>query len=116
MLNDTDLNCDADFPIVTDVITKDGQPVLMQDLGRWDFRKQVISGKSERFVLCGLRTVEVMQKKILLQNEEIARSGQLRGNVTSYIMLVNLQGFNLRQHGCFQCELYILYLYLMFPI
>lgn len=104
MINDTTINCEADFPFVTDVVTKEGQPVLVQSIGQWDIRKQVIAGKSERFVLCAMRTVEVMHQKIRQRNEEVSLQGDAKQNVTSFILLVNLQGYNLRQHACFGCK------------
>jgi hypothetical protein len=75
---------------------KEGKPLLYVNGGNWDLRNIAVTGKRERFNryidktlddACGL----------------VRELGEKYKNVSQGMMILNIDGFNLVQHGCIQC-------------
>jgi hypothetical protein len=77
--------------------------VLYINFENWDLRKAVVSGRSKKFV----RYID----KLLDESFQLVREvGEKYKNVSQGILIINLNDFNLVQHGCVQCEQIIKYL------
>ncbi|CAL8068098.1 unnamed protein product [Orchesella dallaii] len=85
-----------EFPIYVDAVDKNGAPVITCLLGVHDIRQAHLTGRAPMF----LRFVD----KIMDEAEMKVRNAQLEGkNVTRFQFVINLDGFNLVQHGCPNC-------------
>jgi hypothetical protein len=71
--------------------------VLYANLGSWDLRRAVLSGKLERI----LRYVSMIYERTTNRIREMAARNQ---TVSQGIVILDIADFNLRQHGCFQCK------------
>jgi len=85
-----------DYKYYLESRTKDGKPTLYLNGGSWDFRNIALSGKREHFN----RYID----KILDEACGLVRElGEKYKNVSQGVLLLNMDGFNLIQHGCLQC-------------
>jgi len=74
----------------------EGKPLLYVNGGVWDLRQVVISGNRDRFNRYIDRALEDACTLVRKLGEEYK-------NVSQGILIVNMDGFNLVQHGCLQC-------------
>jgi hypothetical protein len=73
--------------------------VLYIHVGSWDLRRQVITGKQDRF----LRYVSKGMDEVYGIVREL---GEKYRNVSQGVLLLNVDGFSLVKHGCLQCNLW----------
>jgi len=73
--------------------------VLYMPLGRWNIRRYVIAGKQEVVQLLLRRMVEEVITKIFRTAENMGK------DIDQFYFIVDLQGFNNRQHICLACML-----------
>ncbi|CAL8109311.1 unnamed protein product [Orchesella dallaii] len=91
----------TDYPVYVDTFDKNGAPVITAIAGSWDLRKAHLSGESTRLHRFLDKTMDEAAMKV--------REAQSQGkNVTRFHFLLNLDGFNLVQHGCPRCFLGII--------
>jgi len=84
------------FKYYINQVDSEGNPVIYIPIGFWDARKAVISGKGQR--------IERFVYKMLVEAESKIRQKQKEGKeVTRFVILLDLKGFNLAQHACLQC-------------
>jgi len=75
---------------------KEGKPVLYVNARNWDLRKAALSGNQKRF---GRYIDKGLEEACGLVRE----LGNKYKNVSQGILILNVDGFNLIQHGCLQC-------------
>ena len=68
--------------------------VVETELGKWNIRQLALSGQGDRYT----RYINRMVEEALAQ---VRNSGSK--NVTQFVMVVNLNGYNTRQHACLAC-------------
>ncbi|OXA54819.1 protein real-time isoform X2 [Folsomia candida] len=73
-----------------------GRPVIAADVSEWDVRNAVVSGDADNLVRYMFRAVESGATRVRKSQE----NGQ---NVTQWQVVLNMDSFNLVQHGCLQC-------------
>lgn len=78
--------------------------VLYLNVGGYDVRKAIISGKGDRL----LRYVDRAYEKACGLVRELGNKYQ---NVSQGNLILNLDGFNLVQTGCLRCEILIMIIY-----
>lgn len=98
ILKDLNGKCGSFFPIQTDSVSRRRLPIATLRVRDMDTRKVILSGKSREYNLCFYRFWEQMRTSILAQNERFGTS-----NITGFIFVADLEGFNYRQHACIQC-------------
>jgi len=64
---------------------------------QWDIRKLLLAGKREQLI----RILDQMLESGLVRIRNIQGQG---GNVTQWIIILDLTNYNLRQHACVNCE------------
>lgn len=75
-------------------------PVCTGDMSTWDIRQAIVSGKGDELFRYMIKTIEDGYSRV--------RTAQAMGlNVTQSVTILNMNNFNLVQHGCVQCEHYI---------
>lgn len=85
-----------DYPYTNDTFDRSGRPIGAFSLADWDFRKAVTSGRQVRLFKYMIKLLDEATNAVLrLQSE-----GK---NVTQWKVLMNMDGFNLVQHGCGTC-------------
>ena len=71
--------------------------VILADIGDWDVREAVLSGKGDELLRYMVRGIESASQRI--------RTLQSEGkNVTQWQVILNMDNFNLHQHSCLQCK------------
>jgi len=76
---------EEEYPIKVSGYDNKGQPIIYYDVGIWDIRKAVISGKAKKLVRWFHKVIDEARIKI--------REEQLKGKkVTRFVMLANLDG------------------------
>ncbi|CAL8099387.1 unnamed protein product [Orchesella dallaii] len=80
---------------------KQGQPVFIGFAGEWDIRNAVLTGRAQR-------VIRYMNKALEHGVKLITESQHQGKNVTRLNLLIDLDGFSVRQHGCVQCLFRIL--------
>jgi len=73
--------------------------VWIFQIGQWDLRRVVISGQQEKYTRFTIYLFERVAARVRELNAQSAAK-----NITEYILLTDLAGFNLRQHGCLRCK------------
>jgi len=87
---------EKDFPVYYDGVDKEGRPVVESFFGDWNVRQMAVAGKVKQLTLYSLRGIERANTKI--------RESQAQGkNVTQWILLLNMDGFNLINQACPTC-------------
>lgn len=66
------------------------------DIADWDIRKQVLMGDRDKAIRFVFRMAETGVLRVMEQHEK-------HPNVSSGIIIMNLNGFNAKQHGCPDC-------------
>ncbi|OXA51833.1 SEC14-like protein 4 [Folsomia candida] len=84
------------FPIRMDAVDYVGRPVGTADIAEWDVRKVVLMGNKDKGIRFVFRMAEVGVLRVMEQHEQ-------HPNVSSGIIIMNLDGFNSKQHGCPEC-------------
>jgi len=75
---------------------REGRPIVAADISEWDVRGAVVSGQGDRLTRYMIRSIESAARHVHEQ--------QLAGkNVTQWIVILNMDKFNLGQHACLQC-------------
>jgi len=72
-------------------------PVVTADVGNWDIRRIVLAGKLDASIRLGL--IKMMEAAGSL-SAEIQKT---KPEASQWNMCGNLQGYNLRKHGCLAC-------------
>jgi len=89
-----------DFPVYVDTYDKKGQPIITAVAGQWDMRQSHVTGRDKRMFRYMLRVME--------KATNLVREAQQDGkNITRFDYVLNLDGFNMVQHGCPRCMLTI---------
>jgi len=89
-----------DYPYVF-TVDKQGQPVFIGFSGEWDVRNAVLTGRAARVIR--------YMNKALESGARMIRQMQYSGkNVTRLNLIIDLDGFNIAQHGCVACLFRIL--------
>lgn len=83
-----------------DTVDKHGHPIVESDFRRWDLRRLIIAGKSEAVQLYFSYLFENGLKKA---RELSSSTGK---NISEFILMFDLSGFNARKHACLACETY----------
>lgn len=73
--------------------------VISADISEWDVRGAVISGKGNKLLRYMIRGIESAAREV----RSLQRSGH---NITQWQVLLNMDNFNLIEHGCLQCKFY----------
>ncbi|ODN03975.1 SEC14-like protein 2 [Orchesella cincta] len=84
------------YPYNLDTISKDGKPILTGNFGDWDIRAIALAGRMPqliRYLDSGMEDATTMVRKFQSQGK----------NVTQFDFLVNMDNYNIVQHGCLQC-------------
>ncbi|ODM89746.1 SEC14-like protein 2 [Orchesella cincta] len=89
-----------EFPY-TFTVDKQGQPVFIGFAGEWDVRGAVLTGRAQRVIRYINQALEHGVKMV----RDLQQEGK---NVTRLNLIIDLDGFNIRQHGCVQCLFRIL--------
>ncbi|ODM93185.1 SEC14-like protein 2 [Orchesella cincta] len=91
----------SSYPVHIDTYDKNGAPVITAISGQWDLRQAHLSGQGQR--------AQLFLDKVMDEAANQVRRAQHEGkNVTRFHFLLNLDGFNLVQHGCPRCFIGIL--------
>ncbi|CAL8079960.1 unnamed protein product [Orchesella dallaii] len=85
-----------DYPYTNDTFDLAGRPIGAFSLSDWDFRKAIASGKQVRLFRFMIKLLDEATNAVLRLQQE----GK---NVTQWKVLMNMEGFNLVQHGCGSC-------------
>lgn len=85
------------FHSTTDTNDKENRPICTVNLGAWDIRAAVVQGKLPRLTRYVDHFLETLVQKIFTAQE----SGV---EVTRALFLIDLEGFNLKQHTCPSCK------------
>lgn len=88
---------EADFPLYFDGLDRKGRVIMESHFGDWPLRTAVLSGKLPRLKRYGVKAIEVATRKVRALQEQ----GR---NVTQWVMLLNMQGFNVIQNACPSCK------------
>lgn len=91
---------EAEYPFLFDGKTKDndGRPLAILNICALDLRKVIISGNGDRFIRYYARFLEIAEGILNEINQE-----QGTTNITQAYAIINMGGFNARQHACIQC-------------
>ena len=73
--------------------------VWISQIGKWDIRRIALSGLQDKYDRYRLYLHELMAKKMRERNEKHPDHVNY-----GFLVILDLGGFNLRQHGCIQCE------------
>ncbi|CAL8068094.1 unnamed protein product [Orchesella dallaii] len=88
----------SDYPVYVDTYDKNGAPVITAIAGQWNLRTVHLSGLADR--------AQLFLDKVMDGAAAQVRRVQTEGkNVTRFLFLLNLEGFNLVEHGCPRCFL-----------
>jgi hypothetical protein len=85
-----------DYPYTNDTFDLAGRPIGAFSLSEWDFRKASATGNQ-------VRLFRYMVKLLDEATNSVIRLQAQGKNVTQYKVLMNMEGFNLVQHGCSSC-------------
>lgn len=89
-----------DYPYVF-TVDKQGQPAFIAFAGEWDIRNAVLTGRAARIIR--------YMNKALESGARVIRQMQYAGkNITRLNLIIDLDGFNIAQHGCLNCLFRIL--------
>ncbi|CAL8112990.1 unnamed protein product [Orchesella dallaii] len=92
-----------DFKAYVESYDREGKPIITAQFGNWDIRLAVVSGRMRRLERYIDRTFEVATRKV--------RKLQAQGkNVTQWDYIINMDNYNVRQHGCVPCLPFYIYL------
>jgi len=86
------------YPFILDGHDKDGRPVIIFEFGKYDLRRIGISGNYNAFLRYLDRYMELAVSKIREANAETPEK-----HISQAVMIIDLNGFNIRQHMCIQC-------------
>ncbi|OXA56328.1 SEC14-like protein 2 [Folsomia candida] len=87
---------EPDFRYSIEGCDNEGRPVVSVFLGDWDIRKAILAGKSKRL----MRYIDHLVEEVT----SLVRSSQERGmNITQWTLILDMNNYNLAQHGCLQC-------------
>jgi len=96
-INDEDWSdMEIEYPYYLDGYDHEGKPILTANYDEWDIRKGVLSGKLQR----------LMRWMTKAQNDGVSKVRELQAegkNITQWDFIINMNNFNLVQHGCIQC-------------
>jgi len=84
------------YPYYLDTTSKDGSPILSGNFGDWDIRGIALAGRMPhliRYLVKGMEDAVTLVRKMQDQGK----------NVTQFDFLVNMDNYNIVQHGCLQC-------------
>jgi len=87
---------EAEYPYHLDGLDKQGQPVIVGNIGDWDLRRASVTGRIQRV----LRYLDKAMDEATIKIREMQKEGK---NVTKFFFIVNLDNFNLAQHTCAPC-------------
>jgi len=87
---------EEDYPWYLDGYDNEGKPILTANYDEWDIRKGVVAGKIQRL----MRWMTYAQESGVRKVRELQAQGK---NVTQWDFIINMNNFNLIQHGCVQC-------------
>ncbi|ODM91709.1 SEC14-like protein 4 [Orchesella cincta] len=87
---------EQDFPASFSTTDKMSRPIITMEMGDWDFRAAVLTGKAQRLNRYLIYTIERYVNSVF----EAQAAGR---NVTRVLVLVDLEGFSLRKHACPLC-------------
>jgi len=90
------ISMEKSFPINIDGVDKAGRPILNYILHKWDVRRFILAGKRDEYRRYQVYIIEKVTQKLLAS----ALSGK---DVSQIVILIDLSGFNTRQHGCLPC-------------
>lgn len=85
-----------DYPYSVDGFDKDGRPVGTVSIGDWNIRRASVTGKLPRLQ----RYMDKMMDEISMKVLRLRSDGK---NVTRWVLLTNVEGFNVVQHACPAC-------------
>jgi len=86
-----------DYPYEVYGYDKEGRPVGTVSIATWDIRKAVMQGKMPRLQ----RYMSKMLDEISLKVINLRKEGNT--TVTRWVLLTNVEGFNVIQHACSSC-------------
>lgn len=87
------------YPFIIDGQDRDGRPIIIFEFGRYDLRRIGIGGNMRQF----LRYLDRYMELAVTKTRELAAAEPER-NISQAIMIIDLNGFNIRQHMCIQCK------------
>jgi len=87
---------EEDFPWYYDGYDNEGKPILTANYDEWDIRKGVVAGKLQRIMRWMAYALDTGVRRV----RELQAEGK---NVTQWDFIINMNNFNLIQHGCIQC-------------
>lgn len=90
---------EQDFPLYFDGVDKQGRIVMESHFGEWPVRTAVVGGKLQRLNRYGVKAIEDATRKV----RDLQASGK---NVTQWVMLLNMDGFNVIQNACPSCKFF----------
>ncbi|ODM91443.1 SEC14-like protein 2 [Orchesella cincta] len=94
---------EEDYKAYVESFDREGKPIITANFGDWDIRKAVISGRMRRLEHYIDRTFEIATRKV--------RQLQAQGkNVTQWDYIINMNNYNVLQHGCVPCLPFYIYL------
>lgn len=85
-----------DFPYDADTFDKQGRPIGTLNIAPWNFRSMALTGKLPRLLRYMDKLLEEATQSVVKQQTE----GK---NVTQWKVILNMEGFNMMQHGCALC-------------
>jgi len=86
------------YPFDVEGVDRQGRPVWISQIGKWDIRRITLSGLQDKYDRYILYLHELISKKMHERSEKHS------DNVSyGFLVIIDLGGFNLRQHGCIQC-------------
>jgi len=86
------------YPFDIEGVDREGRPVWFSQVGKWDLRRIQLSGQQNKYNRYRLYLSELIAKKMREKNEN--HPDQIN---YGFLIVVDLGGFNLRQHGCILC-------------
>ncbi|CAL8099399.1 unnamed protein product [Orchesella dallaii] len=95
---------EEEYPFKLNSHDKEGKPVFLGAFGHWDLRKAEVTGRFPRLMRYG--------ERILEEEEVLIRKLQAEGKmVTRTVIIFDMDGFNIFQHGCARCINFLLQFY-----
>jgi len=85
------------FPRTSEGVDKEGRPIFSLAFISWDIRKFMLAGKGAYLT----RYIDFLYEETATRIRTLANSTQ--SDITQWVLLVDMNGYNLRQHACLAC-------------
>jgi hypothetical protein len=87
------------FPVHNYGVDKGGHPIIGVHFGKWVIRKAAQNGQINHLIRYMIKT---MLEEPRVRAEELSKASGKQNS--RFVMLVDLSGYNLREHACLQCK------------